>query len=58
METIFSMRLAGRLMAEGFVLVGMEESRRHKGKNVFFFNDSEELQSYIKKYKKDNLIRC
>lgn len=51
MKTIFSQKLAGHLMLKGFVLVGMEQGRNHTGKNVFYFNDSEELRLAMEEYK-------
>lgn len=35
-----------------FVLVGMQPSKNKTGKNVFFFNDTEDLQNAISEYKK------
>lgn len=54
MRTIFSQRLAGYLMTKGFVLVGMEQCRNNSGKNVFYFNDSDELRSTMEDYKASN----
>lgn len=51
MKTIFSQRLAGYLMIKGFVLVGMEQGRNNTGKNVFYFNDSDELSKTMEEYK-------
>lgn len=51
MKTIFSQRLAGHLMIKGFVLVGMEQGRNNSGKNVFYFNDSDELRTAMDEYK-------
>ena len=51
MITIFSQKLAGFLMMHSFVLVGMRENNNNSGKNVFFFNDSPELQMAIEEYK-------
>ena len=51
MKTIFSQKLAGYLMLKGFVLVGMEQGRNLSGKNVFYFNDSDELKSAMDEYK-------
>ena len=47
MITIFNQRLCGYLMMKGFVLVAMSENKHCAGKNVFFFNDSDELQKSI-----------
>lgn len=51
MKTIFSQRLAGHLMTKGFVLVGMEQGRNNSGKNVFYFNNSDELRTAMDEYK-------
>lgn len=51
MITIFNQRLCGYLMMKGFVLVAMSENKHCAGKNVFFFNDSEELQKSIGEFK-------
>jgi hypothetical protein len=47
---IFNQRLAGYLMMNGFVLKHMEKSDRNN-KNIFFFNESEELFNKIKEFK-------
>ena len=51
MKTIFSMKLAGLLMQKGFVLVEMRPNTNGNGKNVFYFNDSPELEKVIDEYK-------
>lgn len=51
MKTIFSMKLAGILMQKGFVLVDMRPNDNGSGKNVFYFNDSPELERVIEAYK-------
>lgn len=51
MKTIFSMKLAGLLMQKGFVLVEMRPNTNGNGKNVFYFNDSPELEKVINEYK-------
>lgn len=48
---VFSMRLAGELMAQGFVLKRMERTTRNSNRNVFIFNESEELLSFVENYK-------
>jgi len=48
---IFNQRLAGWLMFHGFVLVGMDRAKNNTGKNVFFFNYSDDLFKAIQKYK-------
>ena len=51
MTTIFNQKLCGFLMQKGFVLVAMAENKHYAGKNVFFFNESDELHRAIKEYK-------
>lgn len=51
MITIFNQRLCGYLMMKGFVLVAMSENKHCAGKNVFFFNDSDELQRSIDEFR-------
>lgn len=51
MITIFSQKLAGYLMMHSFVLVSMRPNKNNTGKNVFFFNDSPDLQMAIEEYK-------
>jgi hypothetical protein len=47
---IFNQRLAGYLMMNGFVLKHMEKSEK-SNKNIFFFNESDELFIKIKDFK-------
>ena len=49
--TIFSQQLAGYLMLNKFVLVGMRQDVKGSGRNLFFFNDSNELQEKIKEFR-------
>ena len=51
MITIFSQKLAGYLMMHSFVLVSMRPTKNNTGKNVFFFNDTPDLQMAIEEYK-------
>ena len=51
MITIFNQKLCGYLMIKGFVLVAMSENKHCAGKNVFFFNDSDELQKSIDEFR-------
>ena len=51
MKTIFSMKLAGVLMQNGFVLVDMKPNTNGSGKNVFYFNDSSDLEKIVTQYK-------
>lgn len=47
---IYSMKLAGIAMSRGFVLLSMERNTDGSGRNVFFFNDSPNLQKLITEY--------
>lgn len=49
-QIIFNMALAGYLMQKGFVLINMRSDNRGSGRNVFFFNNSSELQKEIASY--------
>lgn len=46
-----SQRLAGFLMLKGFVLKGMQPNLDTPKRNVFLFNNSEQLLLAIPKYK-------
>lgn len=50
---IFSMRLAGLAMANGFVLLDMKRNRENSDskKNVFYFKNSPELLNFIDQHK-------
>lgn len=50
---IFHNKLAGYLMYKGFVLQNMGKSKNSKGRklNIYYFNDSEDLQNKINEYK-------
>lgn len=48
--TIFSQRLAGYLMLNGFVLADMRSDRDGSGRNLFFFKDTDELRKRIEKF--------
>ena len=45
------MKLAGVLMQNGFVLVDMKPNTNDSGKNVFYFNDSPDLEKIVTQYK-------
>ena len=51
MKTIFNMKLAGILMQKVFVLVEMRPNENGNGKNVFYFNDSPELEKIVADFK-------
>lgn len=48
--TIYSQRLAGYLMLQGFVLEDIGVNNHNSSKRVFFFKDSAELQQAIRAY--------
>lgn len=48
--TIYSQRLAGYLMLQGFVLEDIGINNHDSSKRVFFFKDSAELQQAIRAY--------
>lgn len=47
---IYNQRLAGYLMMSGFRLMGLEENEQYKGKNVFYFMESDKLRKSIQSY--------
>lgn len=48
---IFNQKVAGYLMLNGFVIKKLEQSNKEDGRrNVFIFNDTEELRDKINKY--------
>jgi hypothetical protein len=49
---VFNQRLAGYLMLKGFPLKHIERSEK-TNKNIFFFNESDELFKKIKEFKED-----
>ena len=49
-KIVFKQELAGYLMMHKFVLVDMRPDNRGTGRNVFFFNDTPELQQAIQEY--------
>jgi hypothetical protein len=48
---IYSLKLAGFLMLKGFVLKKITPNRLYPEKNVFWFNDGDELRLSIEEYK-------
>jgi hypothetical protein len=49
---VFSQRLAGELMIRGFVLKRMDKTMRdNSNRNIFFFNESEDLLKFVSDYK-------
>lgn len=47
---IYSQKLAGFLMMSGYRLMGVDENERCKGKNVFYFMESENIRKSIQTY--------
>ena len=47
---VYNQKLAGYLMLNGYRLMGMEENQRYKGKNVFYFMDSDRIRKSIQIY--------
>ena len=50
MFTVYSQKLAGTLMVKGFVLVAIEPHNDGSGRNVFYFNNSPELQKEVGRF--------
>lgn len=50
--TIFSQRLAGYLMYNGFVLGQMRPDNNGSGRNIFFFKNSLEIRGKMNEYRK------
>lgn len=49
---VFNMRLAGKLMAMGFVLKRMEKTTRdNSNRNIFYFNECDDLVRVVKEFK-------
>ena len=48
--TIYSQRLAGTLMARGFVLKGVENDPNGSNRNVFIFNETPEILKAMNEY--------
>ena len=60
--TIFTQRLAGYLMMNGFPLLGMRENKNGNNMNVFFFGDTpeirEEMRDYIERNQRRKRANC
>lgn len=53
---VFNQRVCGWLMMHGFVLKVIEKSNKdNSNRNVFIFNDTEDLRNCISKY--DNFMK-
>lgn len=50
---IFSQKLAGLLMLKGFVLKYMKPDKYNPSRNIFVFNDSEELKKVLDEFKRE-----
>ena len=48
---VFSMRLAGELMAQGFHMINMRPDIHEPNKKVYIFNNTPDLQNAIYSYK-------
>lgn len=48
---VLSQKLAGYLMFNGFVLINVRKDKT-SDRNVFFFNDTEQIHKYIDEYNK------
>ena len=47
---VYNQKLAGFLMMSGYRLMGIEENKKYKGKNVFYFMESEKIRESIQIY--------
>ena len=47
---VFSQKMAGWLMYQGFVLIQMRPDKKNNNKNIFIFKESEEIRNKIKEY--------
>ena len=50
---IFSLKLAGYLMMNGFRILRINHNLQKHGKDVYVFEDSEEINKAMEKYTKD-----
>lgn len=48
---IFSMKLAGELMAQGFPMINMRPDIHEPNKKVYIFNNTSDLQNAIYNYR-------
>lgn len=49
-KIIHSQRMAGYLMLKGFVLLEIKANLKDKGRNIYLFNESDELNNALDKY--------
>lgn len=47
---VYNQKLAGFLMMSGYRLMGIEENKKYKGKNVFYFMESKKIRESIQIY--------
>ena len=52
LKHIFSMKLAGFLMMNGFSVIGVENDLKGSGRKVFLFKDTPELETMVGTYLK------
>ena len=50
---VFSQRIAGALMYNGYRLHGTARNYKHPEKNVFYFKDCQEVRNIIDRVKKE-----
>lgn len=53
---IFSQKLAGLLMVKGFVLKAMRPDKYHPNRNVFIFNDSDEIKKVLDNFSRKEVL--
>lgn len=51
-QYIFSMKLAGNLMINGFKLLRVNKHLSGNGMDVYVFEETDEIKVFIEKYKK------
>ena len=51
---IFSMKLAGLAMCEGFVIQALGKDEDGSGRTVFYFNNTPALLGFIERYRNRN----
>ena len=52
--TVFSQKLCGELVAQGFILINVSRHRQYPDKNVYHFSDSDNLRRAVELYKENN----
>lgn len=52
LKPVFSLRLAGFLMLNGFPPTGTDSDRKGSGRMVFYFKDTPELEAMVGNYLK------